>query len=300
VDRNERAKEIALLQQAAPGVRGILSDRTVITSLLLFGFVIIRVLVVAHGDVPVALAITSGVGVATVVVNTIVGSVQFLAMTTVLVLSFLLMIGRIDDIWKQVLAVVTIVVLILIIFFTADWFTFVVSLSVPIVAFIRRRRYSHRDPMQQDEPMPLGRDEPVPLRRDRPMLSAPPGRPTSARNRLRSAVRQGLSVLLPLALAAIFLFFFTLAVVSPVWLPAEIIKIDDQRQVIGYVLNDQGDWFSILREDPRSIIRIHKTRIKERTVCLTASQAQSANNTTLRRIRRLLGRPTRLPEPLCP
>jgi hypothetical protein len=291
VHRDEFAKAMPPPQQPGPGVLGLLSDRTVITSVALFGFVIIRVLVVARGDVPMALAITSGVGVATVVVNTIVGSIQFLAFTTILVLSVLLSTGRIIEAWRLALAVAAIVILDLVVFFTADWFTFLASLSIPIFALIRRRRFSHRGSML--------RDEAAPLAHDRRRLSALPGPPASTRNRIRSAVRHGLSVFLPIAVVVMFSVILILAVVSPVWLPAEILKIDNQSQVTGYVLNDQGDWYSILKDKPRSIVRVHKTRIKERTVCLTTPQAQSAENTALRLIGRQLGRPTQLPEPLC-
>jgi len=268
VSSNGSTGEAPRPQATAQGVRGLLSDKTTITTLALFGFVIIRVLIVARGDVPVALAIVTGVGIATVVVNMIIGSLPFMVAIGITPLLIYLMLGK-PDVWRQVLAEATVLILVIILFLTATWQSFLSFLPFPcaVVGFLI---YQKRQ--------------------------APP-EASFAWNRLAPLMQRGIAyVTIVIAIESLVL----LSAYSPVWLPAEIIRTDSYSYTVGYVLNEQGDWYSILKEDPGIILRIEKTHIKERTICLTRAQARLAKDALPRVIGELLGRANRLAESPCP
>lgn len=75
---------------------------------------------------------------------------------------------------------------------------------------------------------------------------------------------------------AIFLFITALFVVplmlnsllsSRMWLAPERIRLSDGSSILGYMLNADGDWHSVLVDSPRSVIHVRVDKIQDRTVC---------------------------------
>jgi hypothetical protein len=236
-----------------------LSDRATITTAGLFGFVIIRVLSVAHGDVPVALAIISAVGAVTVVVNTIVASIDIILFFLLFVLWSLL--GRSTEAFWRNLLMIALLLVLTALFLIANLGLLLVGLGIIVFSILIQIR---------------GR------------------RGSSGSNIMPSEQGIDRSFVIITTVAIIFSLIF-----GPVWLPAEVVKLDCGNQIIGYVLDDQGDWYSILKDNPRAVLRIEKSRLKERNVCLTENQSDSANGTGLRIVEHLIGHRTPLPEPSC-
>jgi hypothetical protein len=69
------------------------------------------------------------------------------------------------------------------------------------------------------------------------------------------------------------LYIFAAALVSflltipGVWLPAEVIGIDGQERVLGYLLQDDGQWATILIDEPREILVVPSAKLRSRRVC---------------------------------
>jgi hypothetical protein len=235
----------------------------------LFGFVISRVLFVARGDVPVALAIISAIGPITVVVNTIVASIEILAFVFLVVLLRFLEPGRIGPQWQNPIRLV-LLLLVAVLAFTAPWPFLAIALFQIIFRVIVYRQ----------------------SRKDLSVTST--ATKSAAMDTREFLAAEDRDLFVPVALLAAYLML------SPVWLPAEAIKLNSNKQpTVGYVLNDQSDWYSILADNPRTILRVEKTGVKDRSVCLTEDQASRAKLTTIRTVQRLLGHPTTFAEPLC-
>lgn len=54
-----------------------------------------------------------------------------------------------------------------------------------------------------------------------------------------------------------------------VWLPAESIAMKDGSKYIGYVLSTDGEWTTILDDQPRMVYRVHSKEVESRTICRT-------------------------------
>ena len=52
-----------------------------------------------------------------------------------------------------------------------------------------------------------------------------------------------------------------------VWLPHEAITLQSGQIVVGYVLNDNGNWISILRTGQRQIVLYRETQVRTRAEC---------------------------------
>jgi hypothetical protein len=91
--------------------------------------------------------------------------------------------------------------------------------------------------------------------------------------------------------------FLVFALVGPVWLPAEQLTLKNPKGAInvGYVLNEGGDWFSILTTKNRNVIRIRSDNIDERVICDPRSKASRSVDLS---IPQLVLHPGR--NPLCP
>lgn len=71
----------------------------------------------------------------------------------------------------------------------------------------------------------------------------------------------------PPAWAFVFLLLLVLAVSQDgAWLPTERIVVSDTPHV-GYVLNDQGRWTTVLVEETRTLLVVQSSEVSERTVC---------------------------------
>jgi hypothetical protein len=54
---------------------------------------------------------------------------------------------------------------------------------------------------------------------------------------------------------------------SSVWLPAEVIHLQDGSQQVGYVLQVDGPWTTVLTEAHRQVIRVSSPALESRTIC---------------------------------
>jgi hypothetical protein len=262
VDDSDPMEEARRSPQSSP-VIDFISDRPTITTVALFGFVIARVLIVARGDVPVALAIISAVGPISVVVNTIIASIDVMAFALFTILLTFLAPRLFERRWDNLLRVL-LLVLVAVLVFVAPWPLLLVGLCLMPLRIAIYRRGLRGSSVTPDQARSLA----VP-----PMAS---------------------DLILPLVIILAYLL------VAPVWLPAEAITLDSNKQTVGYVLNDQSDWYSLLTDKPRTVIRIEGTHVKARVVCLPKDQATFGKLTTARAVQRLLHHSTKLPEPLCP
>jgi hypothetical protein len=63
------------------------------------------------------------------------------------------------------------------------------------------------------------------------------------------------------SVVVVFLFY------NAVWLPPEVMEVDGHGQVLGYLLNDDGRWATILVDDPREILIVHSSALESRQAC---------------------------------
>jgi hypothetical protein len=59
----------------------------------------------------------------------------------------------------------------------------------------------------------------------------------------------------------------TWRVLYDVWLPHEAVALRSGRVEVGYVLNDNGNWVSILRSGQRRVVRYRETEVRKRVLC---------------------------------
>lgn len=59
-----------------------------------------------------------------------------------------------------------------------------------------------------------------------------------------------------------------------VWLPAEVITLDDGSQLVGYPRTD-GDWLRLIRDDNRAVELFPLSSVKERAVCSRSDEETS-------------------------
>ncbi len=71
-------------------------------------------------------------------------------------------------------------------------------------------------------------------------------------------------------LLVVFLFFVatSLTLTSTAWLPLERLAIAGQPDVVAYVLDQDGEWTKLLRDDDRQIMFIKQEAIQSRTQCV--------------------------------
>lgn len=80
--------------------------------------------------------------------------------------------------------------------------------------------------------------------------------------------------------AAAALFVSVLVLSTPMWLPAEMITTSSGSEV-GYVLNIDNGWASVLLADKPEVVRLAALEIKERTVCESGRPQASLLSLTL-------------------
>lgn len=85
-------------------------------------------------------------------------------------------------------------------------------------------------------------------------------RPDQAERNAWKSTRAYFSVLFVYVLLALLLN-------DDVWLPAERIDLMDSGRVVGYVISDQSEWVTILRESDRSLLRVSSSLVSDRQVC---------------------------------
>jgi hypothetical protein len=70
------------------------------------------------------------------------------------------------------------------------------------------------------------------------------------------------------AIAAASLFIQLLIFGSQIWLPCEeIVRSDEPKRVVGYVIRHEGDWLTTLRESDRQVLYLKTSAIEKRAGC---------------------------------
>jgi hypothetical protein len=211
----------------------LLRENTALITIALFSFVAARVLTVAKFDLPTAVAVFATVGIPTVVVNTLVGAVGWVS---ALAIALILSLDRrrlSDRMWYG--AITTLALVAILLASVAQLFAGVFVIAVTsLYRFLLRRRFPSITMDETD---------------------------ATLHNDSKSIL---VGAAIPIGIA---LLFATLS--GPVWLPAERLTLKDPEgnSHIGYVLNEGGDWFSILTTEDRKVIRIRSDNIGNRMIC---------------------------------
>jgi hypothetical protein len=71
-------------------------------------------------------------------------------------------------------------------------------------------------------------------------------------------------------------FFVVLSLDTPVWMPAEIVDRGNDGPIVGYIVEREPDWTTILEEEDRRIIHVPSKGIEGMTVCQTPRDARSS------------------------
>jgi hypothetical protein len=83
------------------------------------------------------------------------------------------------------------------------------------------------------------------------------------------------------------------------WLPSEEIGLNSGQVVVGFVLDDDGDWGSLLRDRDHTIMRIKTDTIETRMICQFRSTSPAVRASMLRIIATWVGRPISSKVPFC-
>lgn len=262
----ERSGSDESLANTRQWVQRILGEPQVLIIIGLFGFVIARVVAVTGGNPVSSLAVVSTVGAPTVVVNTLLSAFGILLGFVLLyaIVSQFLQPPR-DRNWLIERAILFGVLLGILV---APWYLLVLS-----VVFLALRSLNFRVLL------------PLKFR----------GRPEDMKKHEQEYLHDQARSLrtLPRSLINIFVFFiFVSTILAPMWLPPERISIDTQPDLVGYVLDDSTDWFSVLTTDDR-VLRIDKDDISGREICRIERLADQ--ETLVHLLRRSAGLPEKVP-----
>jgi hypothetical protein len=83
-------------------------------------------------------------------------------------------------------------------------------------------------------------------------------------------------------LLSVLLPVFQQSINDKVWLPPEVIKIDSGSQLIGYVISESSEWTTVLTEKDRKIVRLPTDDLTQRTVCRV--RGNTSQTTTVYRL----------------
>jgi hypothetical protein len=244
----------------------ILAEPQVLIIVGLFGFVITRVVAVTGGNPVSSLAVVSSVGAPTVVVNTLLSSLGIL-------LAYVLLYATISQLFqppsdRNWLIERAILFGVLLGILVVPWQLWALSVAVLVLRSLLFRVL-------------------LPLK----FRGRPEDRKTHQQEYLGDQARSFRK--LPRSLINLFVFFvFVWTVMAPMWLPPERISMTTQPDLVGYVLDDSKDWFSVLTADDR-VLRINKVGIKDREICRIESLADQ--EALLHLLRRSAGLPEKVP-----
>jgi hypothetical protein len=199
-------------------------------TLLVFAFVVLRVLLVAKTDVLTAVAIINGSGIVAVVVGTVLSALPILTAGLFVVIVYRVAAGT----WKfeTSLGIVALGLAALAVVLSTPWFALPLGvLTLSVCLFIRRGKFQLWQPVR------------------------PPWRVFLIQLLLICVLLSPLGVV---AKDALFVM----------WLPREMLQLrDDHQPLVGYVLEDKEGWVTVLKTVERKVVRIHSERIVGRTVC---------------------------------
>lgn len=209
---------------------GWLKDEPAAASLVLFTFLILKVIAVAKGDTFTALGILQTASLTTIVVGGLLSGLPLLAAAL-----FVAVVYRLIRDWPRqgyagyALTAASLLVCI----FVTPWFLLAITSIVAILLAVYARLFGNR----------------------------------------RAWPWEGVRIVAVIAV----LFFTSVAawdVLYNVWLPQEVVSFVSNKHVAGYVLDDRGNWVSILLAGQRKLVRFPAAQVEERVLCGTARPAR--------------------------
>lgn len=223
-----------------PAILKQLEARKLTLTILLFAFLILKVLVPAKGDIPTALAIFQTTSLAVTVIGALLSALPLVAVAVLVLIGYRA--ARNASLEGYALAAAAALVC----FFVTPWPVLAASVLIaPLAGYTvrqRQRLIRARGPYWQ---------------------------------RLGT-----LLVLAPcLIVFAYIAGMATWRVLYDVWLPHEMVTLQSGRVEVGYVLNDNSTWIPILRSGERRVVRYRETQVKERALCQLRPKGLLANLT---------------------
>lgn len=209
---------------------GWLKDKPAAISLVLFMFLILKVIAVAKGDTFTALGILQTASLTTIVVGGLLSGLPLLSASL-----FAAVVYRLIRDWPRqgYAGYALTAACLLVCIFVTPWFLLAITSLAAILLAIYVRLFSNRGPG------------------------------------LWTGIR---------TVAGITLLFFTFAaawdVLYNVWLPQEVVSVRSSKPVVGYVLDDRGNWVSILLAGQRKLVRFPAAQVSSRVLCGTARPAR--------------------------
>lgn len=223
-----------------PAVLKQLEARKLTVTILLFVFLILKVIVPAKGDIPTALAIFQTTSLAVTVIGALLSALPLVAVAALLLFSYRA--ARNASLEGYALAAAAI----LICFFVTPWPVLAASVIVGPIAGYTMRQRQRLTRMQGSRLLKLGT----------------------------------LLVLTPCLIVFVYIAGITTwRVLYDVWLPHEMLTMQSGRVEVGYVLNENGNWLPILRSGERRLVRYRETQVEKRTLCQLRPQGLLANLT---------------------
>jgi len=211
-----------------PAVLSQLEERKLAVTILLFAFLVLKVMVPAKGDIPTALAIFQTTSLVVTVIGAFLSALPLAAVAVVVMMGYRA--ARKASVEGYALAGAALLVCL----FVTPWPVLAASLVVaPVAGYAMRRRQQLAE------------------------SRGPAWRKLGT-----------LLILLPCLAVFIYIGGLTTwKVLYDVWLPHEIIALQSGRTEVGYVLNDTGNWVPILRAGERRLVRYRESQIEKRTLC---------------------------------
>jgi hypothetical protein len=242
------------------------------STLLVFGILILKVLLVSKGDLYTALGVVEASGVVAVMVGAALSILPFAALAllgfglyaSVSQVPFRLGLGRRPG-RQGVYA--------LFVLFACFILTPLYILPRAVLIAVAGGLLERLVTIVQ-EPWPTGHPDPHAVGRNRPPLPS----------LLRADRERGVRRLLRITTVVLSLMVIYNGILFAMWLPHEALYAPDRSQpvIVGYVLDDSNGWTSILTAGDRKLLRVASDTITARVVCLKAYH-ESALQALLRR-----------------
>ena len=223
-----------------PAILGHLEERKLSVTILLFIFLVLKVIVPAKGDIPTALAIFQTTSLAVTIIGALLSALPLLAVVVLVIFGY--QAARNVSFQGSALAIAAVLVC----FFVTPWPLLAASIIVaPVAGYIMRQR----------QRLALTRGS-------------------------RWLKLGTLLILGPcLAVFTYIAALTTWRVLYDVWLPHEVLTFRSGRVEVGYVLNDNTSWIPILRSGERRLVRYPATQLENRALCQLRPKGLLANKT---------------------
>ena len=263
----------------------ILDSKAIATGVL-FGILIVKALSVTYFNVTSSLAIISSVGLVNVVIGAIMSTLPLIGLIYVFMFITALLNMLSQRRFERTIFLsskysirfsILLVLAFAVSFVLISWKMLVVLLAYFVVTCVwillvnSTRSTISRIGKRNKPPDMLGKEAQT------PSVERIRSRPQKA---FRRVVTIGLSI-----------FLLTYLLLPSMWLPAEKIVADFDKERItftGFVINDGGDWYSVLDYDDRRVWRIRKDDLKTRWVCKLENVANGVGPSLYQAVRERL------------